>query len=1042
MYDAFLVKFNSAGVRQWGTYYGDVGSDYAQGICTDPSGNIYMSGWTNSSTTLATPGAHQLTLAGSSDAFLVKFTAAGARVWGTYFGGIGTEYGAGVVSDNAGNVYLTGQTYSSASGISTPGSYQPVHAGGNGDAFLVKFDQNGVRQWGTYFGGPGDEWWGSTWWNHGAAFDPTGYVYITGQTNSLTGIATPGVHQPAFGGGTYDVFMAKFNLSGSLQWATYYGDNGYEWGPGCTVSPSGMVYLSGSTNSTAGIATAGAYQTAHSGGYDMFLAKFTSAGIRTEGTYFGGPLYDYSSGIEHDLYGNIFMSGYTINTTGIATPGAFQTTLGGSNDGMLVKWLDDTLVYIQQPFLDTILCKGQVFQVHYGVSYAFRTGNSFTVQLSDATGSFAAPVNIGTALATGGGIINCLVPATIPNGSGYRIRIVASNPSRTSADNGINIRISTTPVVTASSNSPVCVNNPLNLSATSSVTTGVTYSWSGPSFTSGVQNPSIANAQVGASGTYTVTVNNNGCSAQATTTVVVSTGVANPAAGSNSPVCTGGTLNLTASTSSPGATYSWSGPSFTSGVQNPSIANVTAANAGTYTVVISSSAGCQSTVTTNVTIAPNPAAPTAGSNSPVCSGNSINLTASTGATGTTYNWSGPLSFSSTQQNPVRANATTAMSGTYTVTAVIGGCVSLPATTLVVVNQTPGAPIASNNGPLCSGNVLDLFAGGLPGATYQWNGPGGYSSGAQNPSILGATSNNAGNYSVTQTVNGCTSAAGSTTVTVSNTVSPAIAIFPSPNDSICPGQTVVFVASANNGGTGPLYQWRKNGANIPGATNFNYTATGINTGDYFTCELTSNVACPTSAKVLSNNVPMTIIPPQPADVTITASPGLVLSPWETVTFTSTPVMGGFLPSYQWYRNGNKVIGATSATWSANNLSSNDTISVILFSTDACAVPPVDTSNMLVVNIKTGISEVAGTNSLGLYPNPNTGSFTIKGKIMAAGAAIEIVNALGQEVYREQVAVADHQLLHNIYLGEQVANGVYFLKLKTEQETKTIRFQLNR
>src|SRR5690606_32442870 len=135
------------------------------------------------------------------------------------------------------------------------------------------------------------------------------------------------------------------------------------------------------------------------------------------------------------------------------------------------------------------------------------------------------------------------------------------------------------------------------------------------------------------------------------------------------------------------------------------------------------------------------------------------------------------------------------------------------------------------------------------------------------------------------------------------------------------------------------------------------------------------------KALSNNILMTIASQQPCAVSISANPGTVLSPWQTVTFTATPVLGGTAPTYQWLRNGQAVTGATGNTWSVNNLSSNDAISVALLSNDPCAEPNTDTSNVLMVNIKTGIGDVGGGNRLSLYPNPNNGDLTIKGDINA-------------------------------------------------------------
>jgi hypothetical protein len=99
-----------------------------------------------------------------------------------------------------------------------------------------------------------------------------------------------------------------------------------------------------------------------------------------------------------------------------------------------------------------IYCVGQNIAVPYAANGTFNAGNIFTAQLSNASGSFASPTNIGTLSSTTSGIINATVSAT-PSGNGYRIRVVSSNPAVTGGDNGSNITISNTPFI--SSFSPV-----------------------------------------------------------------------------------------------------------------------------------------------------------------------------------------------------------------------------------------------------------------------------------------------------------------------------------------------------------------------------------------------------------------------------------------------------------------------------------------------------------------------------------------------------------------------------------------------------------
>jgi hypothetical protein len=133
--DGFLVKFDSNGLRQWGTYYGGPNEDIGYSCATDASGNVYMSGGTQSTSGIATSGAHQTTI---NDAFLVCFNSSGVRQSGTYYGGIKNV----CTTDASGNVYMTGYTQSN-SGIATTGAHQAVNGNsGYSDAFLVKF--NGI----------------------------------------------------------------------------------------------------------------------------------------------------------------------------------------------------------------------------------------------------------------------------------------------------------------------------------------------------------------------------------------------------------------------------------------------------------------------------------------------------------------------------------------------------------------------------------------------------------------------------------------------------------------------------------------------------------------------------------------------------------------------------------------------------------------------------------------------------------------------------------------------------------------------------------
>jgi len=326
--DAMLVKFNSSGVRQWATYYGGGGNDYGRCCFADSNGDVYLTGHGHSTSAIASDG-HQNVHGGSADAFLVKFNGNGVRLWATYYGGMGSEFGLHCSTDSNGNVYIAGYT-ESANAIASSG-HQNSHGGGIYDAFLVKFNGNGVRQWATYYGGNGADI-GSS-----CSSDGAGNVYLAGHTESNSAIAFDG-HQNTYGGGT-DAFIVKFDISGVRQWATYYGGTDLDRGHTCAVDGNDNVYLAGMAVSVDGIASLGHQNT--SGGYaDAFLTKFNDSGVRQWATYYGGGGSDEGHSCTIDGSGVVYLTGMTTgSTTAIASDG-HQDTNGGGADAFLVKFND------------------------------------------------------------------------------------------------------------------------------------------------------------------------------------------------------------------------------------------------------------------------------------------------------------------------------------------------------------------------------------------------------------------------------------------------------------------------------------------------------------------------------------------------------------------------------------------------------------------------------------------------------------------------------------------------------------------------------
>ena len=341
--DAFIVKMNTDGVRQWATYYGGTGGENGTSIALDNNGAVYLSGNTNSSTGIATTGAHQTAIASlgglESDAYLAKFSNEGSLIWATYYGGNKNEGEAYVATDNSGSVFLSGYTKSNT-GIATAGAHQTsIGSPDVYDAYLAKFNSSGVRQWGTYFGGSSQER------AYKVSTDKLGDVYITGQSNSPSAIATPGTHQSTYAGPTgstsTDGYVAKFNTDGVRQWSTYYGGSASDIAYAAAIDDSLNVYLVGATFSTDKIASAFAYQSTWGGGpYDAFIAKLDKKGLRIWGTYYGFIGEDFAYDVAVRGMKDIFISGYTNSNFNIASDSAFQKTLGGNYDAMLLHFND------------------------------------------------------------------------------------------------------------------------------------------------------------------------------------------------------------------------------------------------------------------------------------------------------------------------------------------------------------------------------------------------------------------------------------------------------------------------------------------------------------------------------------------------------------------------------------------------------------------------------------------------------------------------------------------------------------------------------
>jgi gliding motility-associated-like protein len=244
---------------------------------------------------------------------------------------------------------------------------------------------------------------------------------------------------------------------------------------------------------------------------------------------------------------------------------------------------------------------------------------------------------------------------------------------------------------------------------------------------------------------YTVTGAASGCTAVATGTVFVKS-VPSVSFSSNAPVCQGDSLHLFGLAA---GTFSWTGPAlFSSSIQNPLRFPALPSQSGNYTLKIIAANGCTAQVTNSVLINPSP--PLVAGGGTACAGTPLYFSANF-LSGGVYSWQGP-SFSSSLQNPFIPGSNPSMNGHYTVTLTgAGGCKSSAVVSASVIVALQ--PLIGGDSAVCNGMPLQLKAS--QGNSFQWYGPGGYYSVAQNPLISPAGLNAAGTYSLVGTTATCT-----------------------------------------------------------------------------------------------------------------------------------------------------------------------------------------------------------------------------------------------------------------------------------------------
>lgn len=585
---------------------------------------------------------------------------------------------------------------------------------------------------------------------------------------------------------------------------------------------------------------------------------------------------------------------------------------------------------------------------------------------------------------------NTFITGSLTNGSKVRVILTSNSacaltPKDTSNEVTVVVDPVVVPTVTIATNapSPLCSGNAATFTATPvNGGSSPTYQWqingvvqvgSGATFTPAAllngdkirvrltSNARCASPTTVLSNQYTVTIINP---VAPTVTINVSP---------TSTICAGTLVTFTALPTNEGSApvYQWRVNNVIKGSNQPTFTSSTLQNGDIVKVVMTSNKYCiaptvVSSNNINMTVNPllTPGIGIAASpGNVICDGTPVTFTSSVSNQGTApqYKWflnnsfTGITSSSYTSaglnnndeikavliSNAICATPSTDTSGVITMT--------------VNPNVTPAVSLVSSSSNICAGDnilftAIPVNAGTVP--VYTWYKNSIAYSGINQTTLSSATLNDGDTITVELTSNAICRTLNSVLsnqiiINVDPILIPAVSIAANPSSAICPGDNVTITASPNNPGGAPVYDWFIN--NVLVSTTgpvFNYS--NYQNNDVVKVLLHSNARCVRPDSAFSNTVTIAVNPNLTPAINIAQTPGGVICDQEPITYISSVQNEGQSPNYQWRINGLNV-GTNSPTFTSTTIKNNDVISCILTSSATCALPVVDTSNLVITGI---------------------------------------------------------------------------------------------
>lgn len=328
--NVFVSKLDKDGNFVWAKQFSGPASlnSIGFGIGVDEAGNVYTTGQFDANVDFDPgPSTHILVSGGFEDMFICKLDINGNYVWAKQFGSVFNETAYALALDQSDNILITGYYQGD---IDFPTSTGPItiQSAGSIDAFVAKFTPDGICIWAKDIGGTDNDS------GSGIAADAAGNVFCTGYFSGTCDFNSVGGGYLLNSAGIGDIYIAKYLSNGSFAWADRMGGPEDDHGFGISVDETGSVYTIGYFKGTADFDPGiGTYSFTSRGGYDIFMSKLDNSGSFLWAKHIGGIMEDIGYAITTNEAGNIYSTGYFANVVDM-DPGlpVFNLTALSVND--------------------------------------------------------------------------------------------------------------------------------------------------------------------------------------------------------------------------------------------------------------------------------------------------------------------------------------------------------------------------------------------------------------------------------------------------------------------------------------------------------------------------------------------------------------------------------------------------------------------------------------------------------------------------------------------------------------------------------------